>query len=460
MRIAVIGSGYVGLVTGACLASIGHEVVCTDSDEAKIDLLQKGKLPIFEPGLDRVGAKAMQEGRLDFTVNVAAAVEASDVIFICVGTPPMENGDADLSAIDQVARLIATVASSPKLVVEKSTVPAQTGQRLKQALRVYARNAGPLLRVASNPEFLREGTAVEDFLHPDRIVVGVENESTADDLKEIYRPILEQQFDCPLHEGACPKIARPEWLVTTINSAELIKHASNSFLALKISYANLLAEVCEKLDANVDEVTRAVGLDPRIGPHFLKAGLGFGGFCLPKDVQAFVRMAERVGVNFGLLREVERINKQQIDRMIEKTRHALWVIRGKQIGVLGLAFKPNTDDVRFSPAVELVQRLLAEGARVRAYDPEAMEKARTVLPNVELCEDAYQVANGADALIIATEWPDFRDLNWERVHATMARPLVLDGRNLLQWEVMKSFGLEYESFGRPHLAEETVRSVA
>ena len=247
----------------------------------------------------------------------------------------------------------------------------------------------------------------------------------------------------------------PEWLVTTINSAELIKHASNSFLALKISYANVLAELCEKLDANVDEVTRAVGLDPRIGPHFLKAGLGFGGFCLPKDVQAFLRMAERVGVDFGLLREVERINKQQINRMIEKIRHALWVIRGKRIGVLGLAFKPNTDDVRFSPAVELIRRLLLEGASVRAYDPAAMEKARAVLPNVELCENAYQAANGADALVIATEWADFRDLDWEKVHATMARQLVLDGRNLLQGEAMKSLGFEYVSFGRPDLAAET-----
>jgi UDPglucose 6-dehydrogenase len=235
----------------------------------------------------------------------------------------------------------------------------------------------------------------------------------------------------------------------------LIKHASNSFLALKISYANVLAELCEKLDANVDEVTRAVGLDPRIGPHFLKAGLGFGGFCLPKDVQAFLRMAERVGVDFGLLREVERINKQQINRMIEKVRHALWVIRGKRIGVLGLAFKPNTDDVRFSPAVELIRRLLLEGASVRAYDPAAMEKARAVLPNVELCENAYQAANGADALVIATEWADFRDLDWEKVHATMARQLVLDGRNLLQGEAMKSLGFEYVSFGRPDLAAET-----
>jgi UDPglucose 6-dehydrogenase len=235
----------------------------------------------------------------------------------------------------------------------------------------------------------------------------------------------------------------------------LIKHASNSFLALKISYANVLAELCEKLDANVDEVTRAVGLDPRIGPHFLKAGLGFGGFCLPKDVQAFLRMAERVGVDFGLLREVERINKQQINRMIEKIRHALWVIRGKRIGVLGLAFKPNTDDVRFSPAVELIRRLLLEGASVRAYDPAAMEKARAVLPNVELCENAYQAANGADALVIATEWADFRDLDWEKVHATMARQLVLDGRNLLQGEAMKSLGFEYVSFGRPDLAAET-----
>ena len=335
MRIAVIGTGYVGLVTGACLASIGHEVICTDCDEAKIRLLETGILPIFEPGLDTMVTAGMRKRHLAFTADVRQAVAASDAIFICVGTPPMENGDADLTAIDQVARLIATVSRSPKLVIEKSTVPAQTGQKLKQALKVYSRSAGTHLSVASNPEFLREGTAIDDFLHPERIVIGVEDEAAARDLKEIYRPILEQRFDCPMHERGCPQTTRPEWLVTTINSAELIKHASNSFLALKISYANVLAELCEEVDANVDEVTRAVGLDPRIGPHFLQAGLGFGGFCLPKDVQAFLRLAERVGVDFGLLREVERVNKRQIDRMIAKIRQALWVIRGKEIGVLG-----------------------------------------------------------------------------------------------------------------------------
>ena len=460
MRIAVIGTGYVGLVTGACLASIGHEVICTDCDEAKIRLLEKEILPIFEPGLDTMVTAEMHKRRLAFTADMRKAVAASDAIFICVGTPPTENGDADLTAIDQVARLIATVSRSPKLVIEKSTVPAQTGQKLKQALKVYSRSAGTHLSVASNPEFLREGTAIDDFLHPERIVIGVEDEAAARDLKEIYRPILDQRFDCPMHESGCPETTKPEWLVTTINSAELIKHASNSFLALKISYANVLAELCEAVDANVDEVTRAVGLDPRIGPHFLQAGLGFGGFCLPKDVQAFVRLAERVGVDFSLLREVERVNKRQIDRMIAKVRHALWVIRGKEIGVLGLAFKPNTDDVRFSPAIELIRRLLMEGASVRAYDPQAIEKARTVLPGVQFCASEYEVATGTDALIIATEWADFRACDWQRIHATMARPLVLDGRNLLNGQKLRALGFEYDSFGRPDLIAEKMSLAA
>jgi UDPglucose 6-dehydrogenase len=454
MRITVIGTGYVGLVTGACLARVGHEVICTDCDEAKIGMLENGIMPIFEPGLDTMVMAEASMRRLAFTADVRQAIAASDVIFICVGTPPTENGDADLTAIDQVARLIATISRSSKLVVEKSTVPAQTGQKLKQALKVYCRSSAAHFSVASNPEFLREGTAIDDFLHPERIVIGVEDEAAAQTLKEIYRPVLEQRFDCPMHERGCPQTTRPEWLVTTINSAELIKHASNSFLALKISYANLLAELCEEVDANVDEVTRAVGLDPRIGPHFLQAGLGFGGFCLPKDVQAFARLAERVGVDFGLMREVERVNKRQIDRMVAKVRHSLWVLRGKEIGVLGLAFKPNTDDVRFSPAIELIRHLLLEGATVRVYDPQAMEKAREVLPFVQFCANEYEVAAGADALIIATEWADFRACDWRRIHATMARPLVLDGRNLLNAQALKSLGFEYNSFGRPDLVAE------
>lgn len=449
MRISVIGTGYVGLVTGSCLAEIGHSVVCTDSDATKIRTLEAGKLPIYEPGLEALVARARREGRLSFRENPAEAVEAGDAIFICVGTPPLPSGDADLTAIDSVARLIATHATSPKLVIEKSTVPAQTGQQLKRALAVYGRKNQAGFRVASNPEFLREGTAVEDFLHPDRIVVGVEEEHSERQLREIYRPVLERSFRCPVHAPACPPAAAPAWLVTTISSAELIKHASNSFLALKISYANLVADLAERLGANVDEVIRAVGMDPRIGPSFLRAGLGFGGFCLPKDLQAFARLAERAGVDFGLLKEVERINAKRIDVFLEKVRRPLWVIQGKQIAVLGLAFKPGTDDIRFAPAIEMLRRLEAEGAHLRAFDPQAMEKARPLFPGVRFAADAYEAAKDADALLIATEWEEFRALDWARIHAAMARPLVIDGRNLLSPASMKALGFEYHSIGRP-----------
>jgi UDPglucose 6-dehydrogenase len=450
LKISVIGAGYVGLVTGGCLAEIGHEVSCTDSDAAKMAVLQSGKLPIYEPGLDEVVDKARRQGRLNFGVSAAEAVRLADAIFICVGTPPLPNGDADLSSIDRVARLIATEAKSPKLVVEKSTVPAQTGQQLLRQLSVYARNTKVEFRVASNPEFLREGTAVEDFLHPDRIVAGVEDEVAERQLREIYQPVLDQKFNCPVHRGKCPPAAPPVWLVTTINSAELIKHASNSFLALKISYANMVADLAERLGADIDEVVRAVGLDPRIGPSFLRAGLGFGGFCLPKDLQAFVHLADRHGVDFSLLREVERVNRRRIDHVVEKLRRALWVIKEKRVAVLGLAFKANTDDIRFAPAIDLIKRLIDEGASVCAHDPQAMEKVRAQLPQVELGDDVYVTAKDAEALIVATEWEEFKTLDWERIRDTMSRPLIFDARNLLKPATMKALGFEYYSVGRPH----------
>jgi UDPglucose 6-dehydrogenase len=449
VRIAVIGCGYVGLVTGACFAESHHEVVCSDKDEAKIGQLNAGQIPIYELHLDQLVAQNRRENRLRFTTDAIDAVRSSEAVFICVGTPPLENGDADLSAIDSVARLIATEAKNPKLVVEKSTVPVQTGRQLRQALAVYGRKSGVAFRVASNPEFLREGTAVEDFLHPERIVVGVDDASAEQQLREIYQPILQGDFNCPVHAPSCPPHSPPHFMVTTINSAELIKHASNSFLALKISYANSISDLCELLGANVEEVTRAMGLDPRIGPQFLGAGLGFGGFCLPKDVQAFIRLADRAGMDFALLKEAENINKRRIQHFADKIRRALWVIKGKRIGVLGLAFKPNTDDIRFSPPIELVKQLLSEGAIVSAYDPAAMERTRALLPEVNYLQDPYEVASDADALLVVTEWEEFRALDWERIHHSMARPLVLDGRNLLDPVLMAQKGFEYHSFGRP-----------
>jgi UDPglucose 6-dehydrogenase len=335
------------------------------------------------------------------------------------------------------------------LVIEKSTVPARTGLELSRALSAYSRNSGMKFRVASNPEFLREGTAVGDFFHPDRIVVGVEDPSSAAELREIYRPILEKTFRCPVHNGTCPPGHKAEFLVTTINSAELIKHASNSFLALKISYANVISDLCERIGADVEEVTHAMGLDPRIGTQFLKAGLGFGGFCFPKDIQAFIHLSASVGVDFEMLKAAERVNKQRIDRYFEKIRKALWVVKGKRVAMLGLAFKANTDDTRFAPALEVMRRLLEEGAELQASDPEAMARTKTMFPQVAYFEDPYEALSGVDAALVCTEWQIFRNLDWERAGKGMARRLVIDGRNLYSPSKMQQLGFEYYSFGRP-----------
>ncbi len=448
MRLSVVGCGYVGLVTGACLAEAGHDVICTDIDEQRIAKLQAGGVPIYEQHLDKILESARSAGKISYTSNAGEAIRSGDAIFICVGTPPKENGDADLSAIDHVARQIATEARTPKLVIEKSTVPARTGLELRRALTAYSRNSGLAFRVVSNPEFLREGTAVSDFLHPDRIVVGVEDEASARDMREIYRPILERSFQCPVHNGTCPPGSAVNLLITTINSAELIKHASNSFLALKISYANVIADLCEKIGADVEEVTHAMGLDPRIGEQFLRAGLGFGGFCFPKDLQAFVHLAGTVGVDFDILKAAERVNKQRIERFFEKVRRALWVVKGKRVAVLGLAFKANTDDIRFSPALEVVKELLRQGAQVQATDPEAISRAKTLFPEASYHEDPYDALRDAEAALVCTEWDAYRDLDWERAGKLMARRLVVDGRNLYSPSRMRGLGFEYHSFGR------------
>ena len=448
MRLTVIGCGYVGLVTGACLAAAGHEVFCTDIDENRIAQLKAGKVPIYEEHLDEVLQRAVQEKKISYTADAGEAIRAGEVIFICVGTPPKESGEADLSAIDHVARQIAMEARTPKLVVEKSTVPALTGMQLQKALAAYSPDGAVNFQVASNPEFLREGTAVEDFFHPDRIVVGVEDEKGAGVLREIYRPILERKFHCPVHGGKCPSNSG-ELLVTTISSAELIKHASNSFLALKISYANVVADLCERIGADVEEVTHAMGLDPRIGTQFLKAGLGFGGFCFPKDIQAFIHLSAGVGVDFDMLKAAERVNKQRIDRFLEKVHKALWVIRGKRVAVLGLAFKANTDDIRFAPALEVIRRLLDEGAHVNATDPQAISRTKSLFPTISYFEDAYEALKGADAALVCTEWPAYKKLDWEKAGHLMSRRLVIDGRNLYDSRKIQALGFDYYSFGRP-----------
>jgi UDPglucose 6-dehydrogenase len=448
LHLSVIGCGHLGLVTGACLAASEHEVICTDIDSERITRLKAGCVPIFEPHLDELLTSSARDGRISYTADAGKAIRAGDAIFICVGTPPKESGEADLSAIEKVVRQIAEEAHSPKLVITKSTVPAGTGLQLQRALTAYSRDNKVSFRVASNPDFLREGTAVEDFFHPDRIVVGVEDESAAADLREIYRPILERRFDCPLHRGACPPGHNVEFLITTINSAELIKHASNSFLAMKISYANVISDLCEKLGANVEEVTHAMGLDPRIGGQFLRAGLGFGGFGFPKDVQAFIQLAASVGIDFDILKITERVNKQRINVFLEKVRKALWVIKGKQVAVLGLSFKANTDDIRSSPALEVLKHLLAEGAIVHASDPEGISRTKVLFPMLTYHDDPYEALRGADAALVFTELDIFRTLNWEHAKSLMARGLVIDGRNLYSPQKMRDLGLEYYSFGR------------
>ncbi|MBZ0159356.1 UDP-glucose/GDP-mannose dehydrogenase family protein [Candidatus Methylomirabilis sp.] len=447
MEICIVGTGYVGLVTGACLAEIGHRVVCVDDDLEKIATLKQGRMPIFEPGLDNLVTRNRREGRLSFTTDLKEGIEAATVIFICVGTPPLEDGDADLSAVEQVARQIGELSSAYKLVVEKSTVPVQTGMWIEKTLKVYGGGKDDRFDVASNPEFLREGSAVEDFLHPDRIVVGVGHPRAERLLRDLYEPIVSGDFTCPTH-GVCREAGPIPFVVTDIKSAELIKHASNSFLAMKISFINSVADLCELVGADVERVAEGMGLDRRIGRAFLNAGLGFGGFCFPKDLQAFVKIAEKCGYDFGLLREVDRINELRIVQAIKKLKDHLWILKEKVIGVWGLAFKPDTDDVRYSPALALIHRLLAEGVAVKAYDPKAMERVRQQLPSLLYCQDPYEVASGADALVVATEWKEFGDLDLPRVRTLMRRPLMLDGRNLFDPLKMKAMGFEYLGMGR------------
>ena len=445
----MIGCGYVGLVTGACLAEVGHQVVCADKNESVVNNLRDGESPIYEPHLDRILSRCTGEYRLTFTSDSAEAIRSSDIIFVCVGVPQLETGDADPSAIENVARLIATASTAAKLVVVRSGVPVETGQRIRHLLAVYSRGDGHNFRVAANPQFLREGTAVEDFLHPDRVLVGVSETETEQQLREVYQPIMDRRFVCPVHSTVCPPCAPPKFVVTSVQSAELIKHVSNSFLAVKISYANMLGDLCEQVGCDVQEVTRAVGLDRRIGPQFLNAGLGFGGPRLPRDIRALCRLADRIGIDFGMLAEAERINQQRINRFLARMQRALWVIKGKRIGILGLAAKPDTDDIRSSPAIELLGRLMAEGAVVRAYDPQALARVQAECPQLTTAGNPYEAAEGADALLIATEWNDFRKLDWKRLRDVMARPLVFDGRNLLDPGNMQALGFEYHSVGRP-----------
>jgi UDPglucose 6-dehydrogenase len=429
MKLTIIGTGYVGLVTGACFAEVGHHVICVDNDAAKVKLLQAGGIPIYEPGLEELVKKNHAAGRLNFTTSTAEGVEKSDVIFIAVPTPPQADGSVDLSFIEKVARDIAAAMTSYKIVVDKSTVPVQTGDKVAETIKRYCK-ARVDCDVVSNPEFLREGFAVDDLMHPDRVVIGVRSQRPVSAMKEIYEP-----FKAPI-------------IVTDINSAELIKHASNSFLALKISYINAISVICEAAGANVQEVATGMGMDERIGRRFLNPSLGFGGSCFPKDLSAFIKIAEQIGYDFGLLKEVQRINSEQMNRFVKKIVETLWVLKDKRIGVLGLAFKQNTDDVRMSPAIELCQRLQKEGAVLRVHDPKAMDKARSLLKDVTYVDDMNAVADGCDALVVATEWDEFKKLDLDRVRKSLSHPILFDGRNLFDPAEMEKLGFIYKSIGR------------
>ena len=452
MRIAVVGSGYVGLVTGACFADLGHEVVLVDNDGKKLALLKDGEVPIHERFLPELLARH-RGGRIKFSGDLQAATRESEAVFIAVGTPPTESGDADLSYVESVAREISGGVDDYKVVVEKSTVPVYTSQWIRTI--IMRNGADPsLFDVASNPEFLREGTAVTDFLYPDRIVVGVESERAAEVMRQIYGPLTSGWYygrgdAIPRPEAAKDK-APPRLIITSSKSAELIKHASNAFLAMKISFINAVASICESVGANVQQVCDGIGTDSRIGPRFMNPGIGYGGSCFPKDLMAFRAVAKENGYDFRLLEEVCRINEDQRHRFLRKVRSVLWTFRGKRLGVLGLAFKGGTDDIRESPALLLVQELLREGCHVCVYDPAAMERAKDVLKSqVEFASDAYGAAKGADALLILTEWEEFGTLDLERLRGLVKYPIVLDGRNLYDPAVMVEHGFSYYSVGRP-----------
>ncbi len=429
MKLTIIGTGYVGLVTGACFAEVGHHVICVDNNAEKVKVLQSGGIPIYEPGLEELVKKNVEAGRLHFTSSTKEGVDNSDVVFIAVPTPPQEDGSVDLSFIESVAREIATAITSYKIVVDKSTVPVRTGDKVAETIKRYCK-AKVDCDVVSNPEFLREGFAVEDLMKPDRIVIGTRSQRPVSAMKEVYAP-----FNAPI-------------IVTDINSAELIKHAANSFLALKISYINAVSVICEASGANVQEVANGMGMDARIGRRFLDAGLGFGGSCFPKDLSAFIKISEQLGYDFALLKEVQRINAGQMERFVKKITDTLWVLKDKTIGVLGLAFKQNTDDVRMSPAIDLCQRLQKEGAKLRVFDPQAMEKAKALLKDATYVENMNDVAVGCDALVIATEWPDFKKLDLERVRHELTHPILFDGRNLFDPAEMEKLGFIYKSVGR------------
>jgi len=452
VSICVIGSGYVGLVAAVCFADMGHQVTCVDNDEAKVKMLREGGVPIYEEHLPELLARHGGKG-VTFTTDLAAAVGSSEAVFIAVGTPQGDSGAADLSYVEAVVSQIARTINGYKVIVEKSTVPVYTNEWIRRVLHRHGVDSQSF-DVVSNPEFLREGTAILDFLHPDRIVVGANTERSAEVLKRIYEPLTSGSYY--LQPGALPGSCNPsapaKLLVTSAQSSEIIKHASNAFLALKISFINAVANLAEAVDADIVDIAAGMGLDSRIGPRFLRAGLGYGGSCFPKDVAAFHWVAQQQGVNFELLDEIRKINETQKDIFFNKVRAALWTLRGKRLAALGMAFKGDTDDIRESPAMDVIAKLLEAGASVAAYDPAGMERAQAVLPpsdKLRYAVDAYDAATGADAVLILTDWKEFAQIDLTRLNQVIRFPIVIDGRNLYKPQEMASHGFTYVSVGRP-----------
>lgn len=429
MNISIIGTGYVGLVTGACFAELGNKVICADNNRKKISDLKKGIIPIYEPGLEELVTINTKKERLSFTASIKEAVHKSEVIFIAVGTPSLENGEADLTGVENVARNIALNMTGYRLIVEKSTVPVETNKWVKQTISTYVKHKIKF-DIASNPEFLREGQAINDFMHPDRIVIGVESRKAKEILTSLYKPL-----NAPL-------------VITDIKSAELIKHASNSFLATKISFINAISQICEKVGADVVGVAQGMGLDKRIGSEFLNAGIGYGGSCFPKDIDAFITISEKLSCNFDLLKAIREVNQRQKELFLNKIKYALWIIKDKTIGILGLSFKPNTDDIRNAPSIDIIKALQAEGAKIKVYDPCAMKKAKEILNKVGFCKDSYDVCKESDCLLILTEWDEFKELDFSKIKKLLKRPLIIDGRNIYEPEQMKKLGFNYISIGR------------
>ena len=433
MRVGVIGTGHVGLITCASFAAIGHDVMGTDADRAKIDALLVGEMPFHEPGVADSIREGMAQGRLTFAYETAEVVHDADVVFVCVGTPPRATGEANLVAVEQAAREVAANASPGLVIAEKSTVPAGTADRLARTVALQRPDIAGSIEVVSNPEFLREGHALHDAMHPERILVGAASSSAAEVMRRLYQPLTER--------GA-------RLIETDIRTAELAKHACNAFLAMKISYANALARLCERAGADVDAVTEVMGADARIGPSFLDAGLGYGGYCFPKDLEAFIHLASTLGYDFALLREVARINDEAIDATVEKVRDALWNLDDKRIALLGLAFKPGTDDVRIAPALVLAERLRGFGATVVGYDPHAAESAVRAQPELEVAATAYEAAQGAHCVVLCTEWDEFQELDFDKLGEIMSTRVFVDGRNAIDADRVIEHGFHYYPTGR------------